>query len=75
MRRGGDHMTCPVCRCLMKQLDESHQCSKCGGEFFAVVKKAETVDDGEWSRQQYYKAARDSVAINRVDRRSGYRIW
>ncbi|SHH86421.1 hypothetical protein [Desulfosporosinus lacus] len=67
-------MTCPVCRCLMKSTDESHQCPECSGEFFTVKEKP-TVDEGEWSRQKYYKAARNSVSINRFELRAGYRLW
>jgi len=74
IRLGGENMTCPVSRCLMEPTMESHQCPKCSGEFFAVaVEKKKTVDDGEWSRQKYYKAARDSVAIYKFERRAGYR--
>jgi len=57
----------------MEPARESHRCPKCSGEFFAVEKK-KTVDDGEWSRQKYYKAARDSFEMHRVEQRGGYRF-
>jgi proteasome lid subunit RPN8/RPN11 len=64
-------LTCPICRCLLEPVEQKHRCPKCCGEFFTVEKK-KTIDEGEWSRQQYYKAARDSVSTYRAARKAGY---
>ena len=69
-------MRCPLCLVKMTK-DEYYICPKCGGEFFPVEYLRRQEDPAymatwEWSMQTYYKAMRDSYAIDRCMVKHGY---